>query len=63
MNDDTEYAKVVWHPEDIMDLRDEMTHDQAIMFLERNSKHLQDVMIERGWEAIMTFLVMDETEK
>jgi len=58
-----EYAKVVWSPNDVMDVAelkgDVMTEEEAIDFLERNSRQIQDDMVERGWESITTLYEMD----
>ena len=58
-----EYAKVAWSPNDVMDVAelkgDVMTEEEAIDFLERNSRQIQDDMVERGWESITTLYETD----
>ena len=40
-----------WTPEDIMD-RKKCSRDEAIEFLQENRKHIQDAMVQAGWDAI-----------
>ena len=56
----TEYAKVVWVVEDILDLRPDLTPEEADDFLSRNARNIQDRMCERGYEAIETLLELDD---
>tara|TARA_A100001201_G_scaffold140493_1_gene133682 strand:- start:66 stop:293 length:228 start_codon:yes stop_codon:yes gene_type:complete len=48
------YAKVVWDIADVMDGYD-VTEEEAHEFLQRIENRLQDIMIDRGWDAIDTF--------
>lgn len=54
------HAKVVWRKEDVLELRPDLTDEQAEAFLSRAESNLRDRMIERGWEAIDTLLGMDD---
>jgi len=54
-----EYAKVSWTAGDVMSCREEMTREQAETFLAKYEGNLQDLLVERGWEAIETFLTME----
>tara|TARA_Y100000401_G_C8189941_1_gene158240 strand:- start:157 stop:384 length:228 start_codon:yes stop_codon:yes gene_type:complete len=56
------YAKVVWDIIDVMDGYD-VTEEEAHEFLQRNENRLQDIMIERGWDAIDTYADMDGLKK
>ena len=56
------YAKVVWDIADVMDGYD-VTEEEAHEFLQRNENRLQDIMIERGWDAIDTYADMDGLKK
>lgn len=57
----TEYARVVWVAEDVLELRPDLTKEQADEFLSANENNIRDLMTERGWEAIGTLLDMDDT--
>lgn len=54
-----EYAKVVWSPEDVMELFD-VTEAEAILFLEKNQGHIRDRMTAYGWNAIEVAGQLDE---
>lgn len=54
------YAKVSWNTVDILDLKPNWTEDQAEEFLSNNEHHIQDAMVQAGWEAIDTLLSMEE---
>ena len=56
------YAKVVWAIGDITSTYD-VTEEEAHEFLQNNENRLQDLMIERGWDAIDTFADMDGLKK
>ena len=50
------YAKVEWTADDILTLRPEWTKEQAEEFLEMNEKHIQNRLVELGWEVIESML-------
>lgn len=50
------YAKVEWTAEDIQTLREDMTVAEAEEFLQSNQKHIQDRLVELGWEVIESLL-------
>lgn len=54
-----EFAKVVWRPEDVMELFD-VTEAEAILFLEKNQGNIRDRMIEYGWTVIEFAGQLDE---
>jgi hypothetical protein len=41
------------------DYQPKISELEAIDFLERNSKHIQDRIVELGWEVIETLMQMD----
>jgi hypothetical protein len=53
------YAEVKWHAEDVLSLKPDWTHEQAVDFLERNEKRLQDRVTELGWEVIDTLISLE----
>ena len=64
MNTERQYATVSWTMWDILSLTEDPENDfqpkiselEAINFLENNSKHIQDRLIELGWEVIETLM-------
>jgi len=54
------YAKVMWTVEDVLDHAEMLdlpiTPKGAKRFMERNERKLQDLLVERGNEAIMDIL-------
>ena len=50
------YAEVAWTVGDIQALRPEMTDEQAAEWLEFNQKHIQDRLVELGWDVIEALL-------
>lgn len=50
------FAQVAWVADDILSLRPNWTLDQAEEFLQDNEGQIQDIMIERGWDAIDSLL-------
>jgi len=67
MSTDTKYATVSWTMWDVLSLTEDPDNDdqpkiselEAIDFLERNSKYIQDRIVELGWEVIETLMQMD----
>ena len=53
------YAEVAWTVEDIQALRPEMTDEQAAEWLEFNQKHIQNRLVELGWDVIEALLSYD----
>lgn len=54
-----DYAKVVWSPDDVTSVCPTMNNQQAKDFLHDNGGRIEDRMVEAGWEAIKTLLIMD----
>lgn len=50
------FAKVEWTAEDVQTLREDMSTEEAESFLQNNQKHIQDRLVELGWEVIETLL-------
>lgn len=50
------YAKVEWSPEDVLTVRPRMSLEEASEFLQNNQRHIQDAMVELGWEVIKNLL-------
>ena len=55
------WAPVVWQAGDIQSLRPQWTAEQCEGFLAANEGHIQDAMVEAGWELI-AYLVDQEME-
>ena len=61
------YAEVAWTVADIQSLTEDpdndfeprITEEQATAFLEGNSKHIQDRLVELGYEVIETLMQME----
>jgi hypothetical protein len=53
-------AVIVWLPEDVLTLRPEWSDEQAVEFLDNNSKHLVDRSIEYGWQVMESLLPVEE---
>lgn len=53
------YAKVEWTAGDVQTLREDMTLDEAEAFLQANQKHLQDRLVELGWEVLESLLAYE----
>jgi hypothetical protein len=60
------YAVVAWSVNDVLEMTSDgeggppaISEEQAREFLEDNERYIQDVMVERGWEAIEDLLRMD----
>ena len=56
------YAPVAWMIGDITGMFN-ITEEQAHQFLDNNARHIQDSMIEHGFNAIETLGEMDGFEK
>lgn len=50
------YARVSWSPGDIQCLRPNWSLEQCEEFLQENEGTIQDVTVERGWNAIESLL-------
>jgi len=59
----TKFAKVAWVIEDILSLRPEWSDEKAEEWLSSNEKYIQEIMVERGWEAIDGLLPAKENEE
>jgi hypothetical protein len=51
-----EYGKVVWMPQDIKDLRPEMSDEEIEDFLKNNSNLIKSRLTEMGYEVILELL-------
>lgn len=56
------YARVIWHPEDIQSLDPDITDEDAVAFLERNSRRIADRLVEHGWDIIEALLDSESYE-
>lgn len=54
------YAKVIWTAGDVQTLRPDLSDTEAENFLERNQKHIQERLVELGWDVIETLIGMDK---
>jgi hypothetical protein len=52
----TLYCTVSWCVADVLELRPEWTNEQAEDFLASNENRLQEMMIQRGWEILESFI-------
>ena len=52
-----DFASVSWRIEDVQDLREDWSDEDCADFLEQNEDVIQQVMIQRGWEAIEDLLL------
>jgi len=58
-----QYAKVVWTAADVAGLRPGWSFTECEEFLRKNSRHIQDRLIELGWEVIEALLPEDTTPR
>jgi hypothetical protein len=54
------YALVGWSVDDVLSLRPDWSDDRADEFLRKYQRQIVDLMVERGWDAIETFLAEEE---
>jgi len=54
-------AAVTWHAEDVQTLKPNWSLEKCNEWLEDNERHMQDRLIELGWE-VMDALLMTESE-
>lgn len=54
------YAKVCWTPGDVQTLRPSWSLEQAEKWLGENARHIQDRMVEEGWEAMESLMLVSE---
>jgi hypothetical protein len=67
MSTDTKYAEVAWTVGDIMSLTEDpdngfdpaITEEVAAEFLDRNAHHIQNRLVELGWDVIRDLMQMD----
>jgi|LauGreDrversion4_2_1035121.scaffolds.fasta_scaffold3784550_1 hypothetical protein len=50
------YCNVCWTVEDIKNLCPEWSDEQAEDFLSSNEEKISELMIERGWEILESFI-------
>lgn len=50
-------------PEDVLSLREDWSVKQCEDFLSRNSKQMQDRLIELGWQVMQDLIDYDESEE
>lgn len=50
------YASVRWLPEDVQALRPEWSLEQCAEWLDNNSRHIEDRLVELGWDVINDLL-------
>ena len=56
-----EFAKVVWQAGDVQSIRPNWSDERAEQWLADNQRHIQDRLVELGWEVIED-LLGDEDE-
>jgi hypothetical protein len=61
MSENKRYAQVTWAVGDITSITD-LTDKQAEEWLENNQKHIQNRLVELGWEVITDLLSYDGIE-
>ena len=65
-DENTRFATVSWTGNDVLSMAEKMsipvTEEQAVEFLERNYKQIQEDMVERGWSSIETLLQHERNE-
>lgn len=54
-----EFASVVWTPADVQTLRPDWSDDECYEFLVRHSKHIQDRLIELGWQVMEDLIITE----
>jgi len=66
MSEEVQYATVSWTMWDILSLTEDpdtdapkISEEEAITFLENNSKYIQDRIVELGWDVIETLMQQD----
>ena len=52
----TRYCNTSWDITDVKQLRPEWTDEQAEDFLANNEEHMLELMIQRGWEILVSFI-------
>ena len=50
-------AAVTWHAEDVQTLKPNWSLEKCNEWLEDNERHMQDRLIELGWEVIDALLI------
>lgn len=58
----TRFATAAWQTGDIQSLRPAWTDEQCAAFLSQNSRHIQDAMVQAGWDAIESLLPPKEKQ-
>lgn len=65
--DERRYGTLAWTVGDVLSLAEDrrikMTEEEAEAFLIRNQKYLVERLAEVGWDALATYLHMDQMEK
>jgi hypothetical protein len=52
----TRYCNVSWNIKDVKELRPEWSDEEAENFLATNEDKMLDLMIQRGWEILESFI-------
>lgn len=55
------YANVGWTPGDVQTLAPQWTEEECLAFLEENAKHIQNALVQYGWE-VMELLIPPEAK-
>jgi len=55
-NQEVRYCNVSWNIHDVKVLRPEWSDEEAENFLAYNEERLLDLMIQRGWEILESFI-------
>lgn len=57
------YAKVAWKISDILGVMEDWNEGEAISFLLKHEKDIQEAMIQRGWQAIEDLLLYEDIKE
>jgi len=59
VNTSRTYAPVAWTVGDVQSLAPRLTDQQAEDFLMNNARHIQERLVELGWDVLAALMVMD----
>lgn len=51
-----QFATIFWTAEDISSMRPNLSEEEADQFLSHNAKHIENAMVEAGWQVIEDLL-------
>lgn len=62
MNKKKEFAKVAWRIGDLQTLRPDWSDEKCAEWLENNAGHIQDRLVELGWDVMKDLLAFDKAD-